>query len=457
MTSVTPHIDLDELTRRVDGPVFGPGSDAFTREVASFNLAIVHKPDVVAGVTTVGDIQESVDFARENGLHLSVIGGGHSTEAIFTGLAINTSRLSTVSIDVDARTATFGAGVRWGAVIAAAAEHGLHPITGSSPIVGAVGYLLGGGLGPLARSHGVSSDYLEAATIVTGDGRLLHVDASTHPDLLWALRGGKKGFGIVADMTVRLVPLETIYAGSLTFAGQHIEPVLRGWLRWTSNADPNVSTSVASIRFPDTPALPDHLRGRHILQLRFAWPGDPATGESLASPLRSLAPALDDRIGQLHVRDLASIHNDPTQPGAVWMRGMLLRDVDDAFADALIEEVGPDQPSPFNLVEIRHMGGAVRQDVSEGSAFNGRSATFVMGVGALEPSTFLSAAPSAASRLRAAIDRWTMPDNTINFLGTHYSAEDVTRSWSPETHARLEGVRRRVDPDGVFRHDKHGI
>ena len=449
-------IDLRaQLAQRIDGAVLEPGTEAFTRELATFNTAIVHQPDFAVGVASIRDIQEVIAFSRRHQLGVSVLGGGHSVESITSGILLSTKRLSTVEVDPAARTATLGAGVRWEAVVDAAADHDLHPVTGSSPHVGAVGYLLGGGLGPLARSHGVSSDYVVSATVVSGTGAIVEAGAGSNPDLLWALRGGKKGLGVVTDMTVMLAPMASLYGGSLVFDGAHVETVLRGWFNWTKEAHPDVTTSIALLRFPDLPMLPEPIRGRHVAHLRFAYPGGIEQGAALADPLRALAPVEADHITQRPTREIGRIHNDPTEPGAVWIRGMLLGDVDEHFATVLLDHVGAGRETPFNLVEIRHLGSAVRRDVAEGSAFNGREATFALSVGALNPATFNRVSPEASRRLHDALEPWRFPENSINFLGTAFSDEDLERAWSPETRTRLDHIRQQLDPDGIFANVNH--
>lgn len=108
-------------------------------------------------------------------------------------------------------------------MIEAVAGHGLTPIAGASTDVGVVGYILGGGLGPLARSHGFSSDYLTGLTVVTGSGESLEASETENADLFWALRGGKVGFGIVTEVRMRLVKLPMLYAGSLFFEEKDID------------------------------------------------------------------------------------------------------------------------------------------------------------------------------------------------------------------------------------------
>ena len=111
-----------------------------------------------------------------------------------------------------------------------------------------------------------------------------------------------------------LSPLRTLYAGSLAFDTPHLEQVLRGYVDWTTVADPRVTTSAAIIRYPEIDAVPAIFRGRRILNLRFAYPGSNEDGERLARPLRSLAPIHFDGLGPLSAVDVAKISNDPRDP-----------------------------------------------------------------------------------------------------------------------------------------------
>src|SRR5690242_10891677 len=161
----------EALAARMGGPVYVPGDAGYDAEVAAANLAVHHTPDVVAGVTSTADAAGALRFAAERGYRVTVQSTGHGAHApIASGLMISPRRLNGVEIDAAAGTAVVGGGATWAPVVAAAAAHGLCPITGSSTAVGVAGYLLGGGLGPLARSHGFSSDYLLGATVVTGTG-----------------------------------------------------------------------------------------------------------------------------------------------------------------------------------------------------------------------------------------------------------------------------------------------
>jgi len=447
---MTP-LQLDDLRATVEGPVLAPDDHGFAAEVAGVNLAATCSPDVVVGVASESDVVEAVRFAGAHGLRLHVQATGHGAHGhLKGGLLISTRRLAEVAVDPVARIAAVGAGAPWSTVLQLAVRHGLAPISGSSTHVGAVGYTLGGGLGPLARSHGFSSDYVRSFRVVTADGEPRTASAIENPDLFWALRGGKAGFGVVTGMEVALLPLTELYAGSLFFAEEHIETALRGWAEWTTTADDQVSTSVAIVRFPPIDEVPEVFRGKTLLSLRFAFPGDAERGAELAAPLRALAPALLDAVGVLPVAELATIHNDPEQASPSWTTGAMLTAVPAEFVDALLARVGPTVSPPVVAVELRHLGNRTSVDVAEGSAVGGRDGAFILDVVALTPpGTDPSLLPGFWSGLTAAIEPWLAPVTTINFAG-HPGPAEFARSWSPEQFARLTEIARRYDPSGLL-------
>jgi len=422
-----------------------PKDGDYATEVAGFNATAITTPDVVVCATSAADIVEAVRYARARGHALHVQATGHGgPHPIRSGVLVSTKRMDTVSVDAGTKIATIGAGAQWAPVFVAAAQHGLAPITGSATNVGVVGYLLGGGLGPLARSHGVSSDYLVSATVVTGAGELIEANADSHPDLFWALRGGKFGLGIVTEVRVRLVELRTLHAGSLMFDEPHIEAALRGWVDYTHSAAPDVTTSVAIARFPQTDRIPEPLRGRRLLALRFAHPGALADGARLAAPLRAIAPIYIDNLGELAAAEMARIHNDPPGPVPSWSRGGLLERIDQDFATTLLGHVGAGTDAPFIAAEVRHLGNATTRDVPGGSAVGGRSAAFTFSlIGAPRPELFETVVPDAAERVFASLAPWLSNEITINFIGEPADPARLATAWPPEIAARLDAIRRR--------------
>lgn len=444
-------IDVQTLAERLAGPLLTPDHPGFDGEIAPYNLYAIDTPDIVVGAANEADVVEAIRFAAEHSLPVSVLATGHGNDPqVNGGLMVTTKRLDRVSVNPATGIATFGAGVRWKAVVAAADPYGLAPVTGSSPEVGAVGFLLGGGLGPLARSHGYGSDYLVGARVVTGKGELVEANAETNPDLFWALRGGKKGLGVVVEASVRLVPLPALYGGSVFFDTPHIETMLRTWADWTKTADPNVTTSIALVHFPAAPFIPEVLRGRSLLQLRFAYPGSIEAGERIAAPLLEVAPVYLGQLGALKRTEVRMIHNDPADPAAVATSGALLSDIDQVFIDALLEKFGPGSGTPLLGAEIRHLGGATRQDVPGGSAAGGRPANYVLGLVGATPPLLYTAIPAAITDLLAALAPWISSEGNSNFTGEIHTSEHYAGLWSPETFQRLEEIRTKYDPQGLF-------
>jgi hypothetical protein len=440
------------LRDRIAGPVLTPSDPGFAEEASGFNLAVVHRPDVVVGVTSTDDVVKAVKFAAAERMPVRVQATGHGAHhPISGGMLLATRRLDDVAVDPETRIASIGAGATWRAVQAEATAYGFTGIPGSSVTVGAVGYTLGGGLGPLSRSHGFTSDYVRGFDVVTASGELVVADETENPELFWALRGGKVGLGVVTRMRIELTRIESLYAGSLMFAEEHLEQVLRGWIGWTPSAPDEVTTSIAIMNLPDVDLVPPPLRGRRVLALRFAYPGDAAVGERLAEPLRSLAPAIIDAVGPLDAANMGQIHNDPDQPGPGWSSGLLLDDIDQHFATRLLERVGAGTTSPLVVVELRHLGAATTTDVAGGSAVGGRASSYTLSlVGVPNPQLFETVIPDFADGLTSSIRPWVSEETTINFAGAPTTMDELAKAWPPEIHDRLQAARALYDPLGLF-------
>ncbi|CAM5447448.1 FAD-binding oxidoreductase [Leifsonia shinshuensis] len=447
-------IEADAVARlrdRVHGTVYGRGDEGLAAEVACFNPAIRHDPDIVVAVADEGDVAEAVRFAREHGLPVRVQATGHGSEAqISGGLIVSTRALDTIDVDGGSRLVRLGAGVRWAPVIAAAAEYGLAPITGSSTSVGAVGYTLGGGLGPLARTHGFTADWVRGFRVVTADGDIVTADAESHPELFWALRGGKGGLGVVTEMTLELVPLTTLYAGSVFFEGDAIEPAFRAWVAWAGALGEEATTSVVLLRVPDVDGPPPPLRGRTVLSVRFAYPGDASEGERLFAPIRAAAPVFLDFVGEIPTTAVATIHNDPEEGAPAWIRGFMLDDFDLADGDALFDVAGPSVDSPFLALEIRQLGGAARRDTRDGTAVGGRDSGYALSAIAADPATFGTTAPAAAEAITRALEHRISAITNVNWAADLTDPAVFAATWPAEVRARLSEARATYDPERVF-------
>ncbi len=442
--------EVSALRAAVTGEVFERGDAGMAEHVAAQNTLIVHEPELAVLVADEADVSTAVRFAAEHKLPVSVQSTGHGAwKPITTGLLILTSRLDTVSIDTDERIATIGAGARWSAVIDAAAPYGLAPVTGSSPHVGAVGYTLGGGLGPLARSHGFSADWVRGFRVVVADGTVAIATTAENPELFWALRGGKGGLGVVTEMRLELVPLVSLYAGSLFFDTPDVETALRAWVDWTATAPDDVTSSVALLSMPPIEQIPEPFRGRFVLAVRFAYPGDPEVGAQLLQPLRQAAPVYLDGVAEIPATAMGSIHADPDDPSPIWDLGALLKPIDQDFVTELLASFGPDADSPFVSVELRQLGAATQKDVEGGSAVGGRNSAFTFTLIGVVPPLF-ERMPVVANAFLQRAKRWISPETNINFSPYVETPEHFAQAWPPETFERLAQARRTYDPDGLF-------
>lgn len=374
MTNTTH--DRAWLEKNVSGPVLTPDDAGYAEETATFNRTLSHRPAVVVGATGPADVQAAVRYAARHDLAVAVNATGHGAVVSADGtLMITTRRMSTMAVDAVGRRARVGAGVRWNRFTPAAAEYGLAAITGSSPQVGAVGFTLGGGLSPvLGRSRGFGADHVRAFDLVTADGTLRRVDAGREPDLFWAARGGKGNFGVVTAMDFDLFPVTRLYGGGLYFAGEDAPAVLTAWREWAPGLPESLSTSFCLLRLPDLPVIPEPMRGRLTLHVRVAYLGRAEDGERLVAPLRAAAPAFIDTLGEMPYTEIATIHNDPAEPGMGVDRSGLLREFPQAALDELLALAGPDAPAGDQLMmtEIRLLGGALARPPAVRNAVGNR-------------------------------------------------------------------------------------
>jgi hypothetical protein len=199
-------------------------------------------------------------------------------------------------------------------------------------------------IGVSATGHGAVPNAADALLIST----------DRDPDLFWALRGGKGNFGVVTSYRTALQELPTFYGGGIFFDGAHAAAVLRAYRRWITDHDDRTSSSVAVLRQPPDPGLPEPIRGRHVVHVRMAHIGDSTEGARLGASIRGCAPVLLDSIGQLPAASLDTVHRDPPGPLPAHERGCLLDELTDATIDAIAEETAGPADSPLVMVEIRN-------------------------------------------------------------------------------------------------------
>jgi FAD/FMN-containing dehydrogenase len=397
-----------QQTLRIAGPVLRPGDRGYDDHRKPLNPALDPYPAVVVRASGAADVRLAVLAARRHGLPFAVQATGHGTHAAHDdALLLSTGAMTSVLVDPDRRTARVGPGARWRDVLRAAAPFGLAPLSGSSADVGVTGYTLGGGLGWLARRHGLAADSVLRAQVVTADGDVVTADADRHPDLFWALRGGGGSFGVVTALEFRLHPVSRVYAGTVAFGRERAAEAIAFYRRWIERAPDALSTAVLLTR-----------DGSLVVKAMYA--GEPERGRRLLAPLWKAA-------GPIREYGMRVVDYAHAAMGGTFARTFdQVRTLDDDLIAALVSE-------PDATVEIRHWGGRIARD--SGAAAH-RDAPL---------SVILDTVPSP--RTAAALGRCGLGSSFLNFL---YDPTRMSTAFTAENWAALRRIKTAYDPENVF-------
>jgi FAD/FMN-containing dehydrogenase len=431
------------------GPVLFPRDDGFADEIAGYQSGWRHRPEMVVGAADAGDVAAAVEFAATHGLPVGVQATGHGLSVPLPGgVLISTRRLGEVSIDPASRTARLAAGVRWSQVVAEASRHGLAPLNGSAPTVGAVSYTLGGGIGLMARQYGFAADHVRQVEVVTADGRLRRVSAEREPDLFWALRGGRANFGVVTAIEVGLMPVRQIYGGSIVLDGALAADFLPAYRAWTRTLPDELTSSMALQVLPDVPGVPEPERGRLLVHVRLAYTGPALAGRRLVAPLREVGPLVASSLREMRYADCAAIYNDPPRPHPYYGSNVMLRDLDDAALRIMLDLASTGESV---IVEVRHLGGALGRPAAAANAVGLRASRYVLRLLTPLGGVALDQVRPAHRRFRDSLAPWAV-GCSLNFMyGDDLSADEVRSGYDAGDYARLAELKAGYDPANLFR------
>ena len=434
------------------------GNDGYDDAVAGFDIGVTVAPDVVVDASSPDDVAAAIAVAADRGQAVTALGSGHGRLAeVRGGLAITLRSMDAVEVDASARTVRVGAGCTWDPVLAATTPHGLAAPCGSAPGVGVVGYLLGGGLGPLASAWGFSTDHVRSFEVVTPADGAITVSADSYPDLFWAMRGGKGGFGVITAVTIDLFTVSEIYGGGIYFAAADVAGVLAAYAEWAPALPESSTTSIALLRLPPVDALPEAIRGQHVAYVRFASLDPVAQAEPQLADMRGVAKSLLDTVDVIPYERIGTIHGDPVAPmpvanGAASLTSLGADTVATVLAAA---DLGSDLP--LSSVEIRTLGPATKRQPPVPDAVGGRSTAHLLNVyAAPNPSLDDEARLDAARAVLDAVAPSRAPVNLVNFVGRANPADAIEHSWTPEQNDRLDAIRTTHDPDALFPYARHG-
>ena len=410
------------LAAALDGKIVLVGDDRCDDARRAFNLIVDQRPAAVVLPESAEDVAAAVRWAAERGLRLAAQATGHNAAPLGPledAILLRTDRMRGVTIDAPARIARVEAGVLWLEVVEAAARHGLAALAGSSPNVGVIGYMLGGGLSFLGRKYGLATNSVVAIELVTADGRLVRADSDSGADLFWALRGGGGSFGVVTAIELRLFPITEVYAGLLWYPIERDGEVLPAWHEVT-RADPpdELTTWARYLSLPSIPEIPEPVRGKSFVLVEVCQLGDRRQADERLAPLRALGP-VNDTIQTISMPALSHMNMDPEQPGPGIADGLMLAALPLEALDAIIEVAGAGARTRLNSIELRHLDGEFGRERPENGALPSLPAPYILAGGALAPVAELVArVEEQLEAIEEALAPWTSPKMCLDFAET---------------------------------------
>jgi FAD/FMN-containing dehydrogenase len=452
MTTTLDDAHIGSLSERISGSVLRPGDRGYDEARAVHNGLIDRKPALIVRCRTADDVVAALAFARRAEFEVSIRGGGHNvTGRAVTdgGLMIDLALMRGIAIDPAARTARVEGGAIWAELNDAAAEHGLAVTGGAVSTTGVAGYTLGGGLGWLMSKYGLAADNLLGVEIVTADGEVLDVDASSHPDLFWALRGGGGNFGVATSFTFRLHPIRTVVGGLIAHPIEAAAELLRFYRDAVANASDDLTVFAGLVHAPDG-------SGAKLAALVVFHTGDAAEAERDLEPFETWGSPLVVQVGPMPYPVMNTILDAGYPTGSLnyWLSSFT-RGLSDELIDTAVERFAG-VPSPMSAILLERFHGAVTRVGPTETAVPHRDE----GWNLLIPSVWTDAADTdaniawtretfAALRPHFGAGRW------LNYLGDDQAGDAVRAAYGPN-YARLREVKRRYDRANVF-HLNHNI
>ena len=268
---------IQDLASHLRGTLLRPGDADYEQARQVYNAMINKHPALIVRCVDVADVIAAVNFAREHELTLAVRGGGHSGPGLGTcddGLVVDLSGMKGIRVDPVARTARVEGGCTWGEVDHATHAFGLATPSGFISTTGVGGLTLGGGIGYLSRTLGLTIDNLLSVDMVLADGSFVTASAQEHADLFWAVRGGGGNFGVVTSFLYQLHPISTVYGGPMLWPLEQAADVMTVLARLhpeRSRGDQRlvrVSHGATRTTLPGAVSPAEDVRHRVVLQRR---------------------------------------------------------------------------------------------------------------------------------------------------------------------------------------------
>ena len=445
-------IEMDSLRSAFSGRIILPADADYDEARATFNATIDRRPAAIVRPHATAEVAAAVRWARDAGLRIAVRGGGHSVagHCVAEGaLTIDLSEMREIRVDPFRRCASVGGGSRWEEVDAATLGHGLATTGGTFGDTGVGGLTLGGGIGFLMGTAGLTCDNLVGAEVVTADGSIIVAGGAGDAELLWALRGGGGNFGVVTAFEFALHPIGPIWTGIVTVPVANASDALEAMAELAREAPPE------AVIFATGPALldPSEPGGAAplVLKITVVYQGSQDAAERFIAPLRGL-PVIGASLTSMSYREVQEMNGRLPFGLRHYWKGHFLRGLEPTAIE-VIKEAVQNRPAPPSFLLLEAITGAARQEPAGGAAFGQRAARWNVSALAIWEDPADDARQVAWVRGVAEGLRPTSLTGAgyANYASSDESAQRIHAAFGPERFARLAEVKHRYDPDNVFR------
>jgi FAD/FMN-containing dehydrogenase len=438
-----------ELRALFNGRVIAPDDPRYESARTVVYGGIDRRPAAIIRVADAGDVSRLVKLAHEHGFELAIRSGGHSGAGHSTtegGIVLDLSAMKDLQINLEERTAWAETGLTAGEFTTAVGAHGLATGFGDTGSVGLGGITLGGGIGFLVRKYGLTIDSLLAAEIVTADGQLLYVDDKSHPDLFWAIRGGGGNFGVATRFKFQLHEVDMVLGGMLFLPAT--PDTIASFISEAEAAPEELSTIANVMTAPPMPFLPEEVIGKSIIMAMMVYAGDPAEGENVVAPFRTLATPYADMLRPMHYPEMYPPEEGEYHPIAA-TRTMFLDQVTRSDAELILERLQRSTGS-MAVTQLRVLGGAMARVPSDATAFAHRQSRIMANLAALYEN--LEEKEIHEEWVTEFFSSLQQSDKGmyVNFVGDEGEAH-VRAAYPNGAWERLRKVKVKYDPDNLFR------
>jgi FAD/FMN-containing dehydrogenase len=444
---------VEEFRARLRGKLIQPGDAAYDEARKVYNGMIDKRPGLIARCVDAADVIASVNFAREHHLLLAIRGGGHNGPGLATcddGLVIDLSEMKGIHVDPKQRTVRVAGGATWGEVDHATHAFGLATPSGFISTTGVGGLTLGGGIGYLARTYGLSLDNLLSVDMVLADGSYVTASADEHPDLFWAVRGGGGNFGVVTSFVFRLHEVSTVYGGPIFWPLDQAKELLAFWRDYITNAPRDINGWFGFVTVPPVPLFPEQFHLKKMCVIVWCYTGPLDQAEKRFAPIRAFGTPAIDAAGPVPWPMLQQLFDGLYPPGLQWYwKADFFNDLSDQAIE-LHTKYAEQLPTMHSTMHLYPVSGAVHDVGNDETAFNFRNANFAEVMVGVDPDPANNERMIAWARnYWTALHPYSAGGGYINMIMDE--GQDLVRAAYGENYDRLAQIKAKYDPDNLFR------